>query len=943
MQIIQDIYVIPLQIIFQLAFLSYIVQGIFQEHEFRQFESNLEYNNGAVLRINPEGALNLLRGHIFKLRGFMHNKRSMDFHVYIRYTLNAIENKKEFICSSTILSFHRFEFGDSFCMEEKKYISRNPQNDHSKSYFTSLIRMFSSILYDNASIKTKGPDISFTGFLQEKTVEPFSYDILASLLLLSEGMPLPICIEGDPSSKNQKRIVLKKKNMQDEYFSVSLDISGSNGENLSNAYYTIISDVFDVFTTKCKKNNCAYHASLDSLINSMRSFEEGVFLDNVGFLIQSYLYEYLSADTAIRFFNAVYNIISEYLPEKGISILSIQETVYKRIFERLFISKECASDTSSFSYSKLFENINLTSSNYNSHIPYTIENETEINIYNGHSPVIYWKSHFKKLCPFSNINAISYNLLSLFCFLMYDPDKDVYTTNHIASKTSDIFNFFSNNYMPEYLSELETKNEWMQIISNVFNEWSTLSCIQPPLNILNILYIISILTENYSSERHILDNFMHDLHNPLISAKDIYTRIEKYTAKKIISLCPPWNKVNVRIEWMEKCKETNDKFNLFGSIYIECVKGNDSANTGIKDKKSSYSINTQTETNSVWIYTMPLYNQPEKNLCISTFLNLKIQCIANNDSFIKYLLLYYLDVEVRKLYEINTVNSLAKHEINKFMQKKVLHLNRLFLLDKIHDNAYKCNLITYIFMHCIDSKIPRTHIIFRFVLNILGSCSKEKLNIVHKMLAGLIFYDGVNIFSRHNNKTLLSMYIPEHKNTPFKNTAFNVLSNESLRASILNYAMSRSPKTLLHCFKVIACAYSDSKVPFNVYKLFHKKEVFDFLTPGGTTEYIKLFRTISKSLNSKETAALNRTYFHWFILACEMNTQANNLIIITYKFIKGLNKHDFLEKEHSERYKKALTVLSKIKNNNKITKSSGSHKTPVNTSKKSNFVYYSIE
>ncbi|KAI5184444.1 hypothetical protein NEIRO03_1721 [Nematocida sp. AWRm78] len=939
MQTIRDIYVIPLQIIFQLAFLSQIVQGIFQEHEFRQFESDLEYKNGVVLRINPEGSLNLLRGHIFNLRGFMYDKRYMDFHVYIRYILDAIENKKESICSSEIFSFWRFESGDSFYMKEKKYIFQCPEKGHSQSYFTSLIRMFSST-HDNASIKTNGPNISFAGFLQEKTVELFSYDILASLLLLSEGMPLPIYIEEDPRNENKKRIVLKKKNMNDEYFSVSLDISGSNAENLSKAYYTIIRDVFDVFTTKCKKKKCVYHASLDSLVISMHSFEEGVFLDNVGFLIQSYLYEYLNADTAILFFNAVYNIISDYLPEKGTSILSVQETACKRIFERLFISKECTEDISLFSYSKLFENINLTSSNYSYHIPYTIENETEINIYNGYSPVIYWKSYFKEICPPSNIDTISYSLLSLFCFLLYDPDDNVYATKHMASKTSMIYNFFSKNYMPEYLSELDIKNEWIQIISSIFSAQNTPSYIHPPLNILNILCIISILTENYLSERHILDRFMHDLHNPLISTKDIYARIETYTAEKIISLCPPWNKVNVRIEWMEKCKGKNDKFNLFGSIYIECVKDNASANSGIKDKKAPYSINTQKETNAIWIYNMPLYNQPEKNLYISTFLNLKIQCIANNNSFIKYLLLYYLDVEVRKLYEINTVNSLAKHEINEFMQKKVLHLNRLFLLDKIHDNAYKYDLITYICMYCIDNKIPRTHLIFRFALNILGSCSKEELNIVHKMLAGLIFYDGVNIFTKHNNKTLLSAHTPKHSNTLIRNTAFNILSNGSLRTSILNYAMNLSPMTLLHCFKVIVCAYSDSQVPFDVYKLFHKREVFDFLIPNGTTKYIELFIKISKSLNLKESAALNRTCFHWFILACEMNTRDNHLIITTYEFIKDLDKHDFLEKKHSKRYKKALAVLDQIQERNKSSKT---HKTTVNTSKQSNFVYYSIE
>ncbi|KAI5161540.1 hypothetical protein NEAUS04_0599, partial [Nematocida ausubeli] len=169
------------------ALISVLMMNICRaDMKLEEVEATLQFaiaTDATPIRINPEGPLNFLRGYIYQKMDCMYNKRFFSPQIDIDY---AVE---EYIYDSEMKSFY------IHTREEKKdkayeALPENKMDVYAEKYHNHLIELFPSPTGD-ITIETRGNQ-SFFQFLRAKTTEKHALQILAMLLLFSEGVHIPI-------------------------------------------------------------------------------------------------------------------------------------------------------------------------------------------------------------------------------------------------------------------------------------------------------------------------------------------------------------------------------------------------------------------------------------------------------------------------------------------------------------------------------------------------------------------------------------------------------------------------------------------------------------------------------------------------------------------------------------------------------------------------------
>ncbi|KAH9387122.1 uncharacterized protein NEMAJ01_2018 [Nematocida major] len=239
--------------------------------------------------------------------GYMHNMRFFSPWIQTKYTIvpSGPESPGEDECI-----YIREPQGDSVhaCTKE-----RDCNSEYVQEYYTALLRMFPSLTGDCLSIEAVRRD-SLTAFLAHSCKKTEALYVLAALLLLSEGVDVPIEASGSRVvlfyGKEQKSILLE----------VEVDAEGRD-DGAPEASHLEVCQVIQFFKKhKDGRKRLATHQEFDSV----------EFMESTQFLINSYINKYIEDMPEMTcFLMRVY----ELLDRLGVACdFSEKNTAFSRIF-----------------------------------------------------------------------------------------------------------------------------------------------------------------------------------------------------------------------------------------------------------------------------------------------------------------------------------------------------------------------------------------------------------------------------------------------------------------------------------------------------------------------------------------------------------------------------------------------------------------------------------
>ncbi|KAI5150304.1 hypothetical protein NEAUS05_2120, partial [Nematocida ausubeli] len=175
-----------------------------QEIQERIISGNLR-SDKEDLFLNLKGPLNPQHSMLANEIGFIHSKRFLSAEIKIEYEIKI---------GSTVAQDQTYTKTRDYS-KDTVYPDLPYSGTHLKymnDYFRTLLEMFPS-LHGYVSIWTDKKD-SFYNFMNSSTVKEHKYKILASLLLLSEGLQIPLSID---TSTEYIELVLKESTEEDQF------------------------------------------------------------------------------------------------------------------------------------------------------------------------------------------------------------------------------------------------------------------------------------------------------------------------------------------------------------------------------------------------------------------------------------------------------------------------------------------------------------------------------------------------------------------------------------------------------------------------------------------------------------------------------------------------------------------------------------------------------
>ncbi|KAI5164924.1 hypothetical protein NEAUS04_2365, partial [Nematocida ausubeli] len=427
------------------ALISVLMMNICKaDMKLEEVEATLQFaiaTDATPIRINPEGPLNFLRGYIYQKMDCMYNKRFFSPQIDTKYSVEEDITVKR---TMPIYKYSRTEQMD------KAYTAQltKEMDEYNEQYHTHLIELFPSPTGD-INIETRGNQ-SFIQFLRAKTTEKHALQILAMLLLFSEGVHIPIKVTNtvlevyEPSKKDKI------------YFKVSMVIPWLNRETGKEEKFKQkrVKQMISFFQENANDREVL------SLMKDKCSQEEvvaGKFLDSPKFLIQSYIFGFIdTAQRATEFIQTVHTMTEKYAPKTEAP--SKDDSVY----DRLFMPAETEVGIDCISLMKSTQEI------LNAYRVFPFADSTQIPTYIS-VPLYNRKDKLFSSNQVENYsNCVDCMILSLFCCLAYDPAKGIYRTDHMGNVSEELEEFFA----PEENKSFDTtkakfQREWCRVVADL--------------------------------------------------------------------------------------------------------------------------------------------------------------------------------------------------------------------------------------------------------------------------------------------------------------------------------------------------------------------------------------------------------------------------------------------------------------------------------------------
>ncbi|KAI5145338.1 hypothetical protein NEPAR07_1621 [Nematocida parisii] len=680
--------------------------------------------------INPDGSLNLLRGYIIDKMGLIHNIRDFTPDLDIKYTVSP-DTSEGSEWTSHILTRIRDEDRPLF-----KEFENGIKDIYLNKYYIALINLFPFIDKD-MPIETPNED-SFIRFLRSKDVLPNMQYVLAAILLITEGVNINIDVSDDQYAPT---LTIKRKN-NIEYMSTSLNIKKSVRKSREDKWVcqrkTIeLIEFFKTFVSAYflyKENEFAEPITLEQ-------FKSGKFLNNPGFLIQTFIYYVLKTEEGIKgFYNAVHKMLSNHIKDTIDSSDTTHLDAYYDVYNKLFIH---ADDNfyipSTLSYINALESIPMVLKKEEV-LPFS--NTRQIpdleNIIKNSNISCIDKSVKIHLLQVENNMTLS--ILGIVCCLLYNPKECQYIfTREQYSLT--LINFFQNYMRPFQSIGVSAYNEWSNICMSIMKNKKVFADnnnkIYPGL--LNMLYSLVDILEEDVKEVVMLDGFIQKAcKSKFIEDKEFYRKLNKYLTKLFRRMSVN-SYVMVAFENVKKVHK-NNRYDLHGKLTI--------LYTYIDNQKA---ISIDISDNGIGMIPSktitPFYITKKKEILDLTYM------YREKDNFTACLVTHYIectanDVEI-KLGKNNSEGFIK--EVKNQISTGFKNINSLLVMRKIDCLWYKKQIITAMLINSCDSNREITKIapLIRFLSNIIGSCDLSKPDVLKEIICRTSFINNYDKIFPH--------------------------------------------------------------------------------------------------------------------------------------------------------------------------------------------------
>ncbi|OAG33291.1 hypothetical protein NEIG_01041 [Nematocida sp. ERTm5] len=677
-------------------------------HKIKEAHEILFRDDNSMM-INPDGRLNLLSGYISHKAGYMHNKRFFSPEIETNYSMKKSPESTE---SVHVYTYTRNPESDKVY---KEVFPNRKKIQYLYNFHLAMIYMFPSES-NSLSIESCKSD-SITRFLRFHSDKLDSMYLLASLLLLSEGVYVPIEIE--KNIPGDETIILRGQNHTLPYINISMRLLGILPNERGQLIYQKETEEIIEFFKKINTPQYIYLLKEYGEPKTQSEFTSGEFLNSLRFLIQSYIFEYIDE---IEQYIALVNCVMELLDY----INSHRSTSKNRknmaiIANRsLFVKKEV--------YSTMKNHI----------IPFCdlkseMEKEAVIPFTNNAMVLAYTrvpeyyqndKTAIKDETLYYN-NHVETMLLNLFCCLTYNPETKMYTTEHIKSAPAPLRRFFDKHSLPTECASQEMHRDWCKVVSGLFNPnigYARNSRNEVLGGLVNILYVISEITGGST----IIDNAIGYI-TSVSMGMEIETHILNNISNHlqlIFSSLTKSRKVHIYIPSLTKRPRKNGVLDIFGSIILKFVFNN--------------------ESRSVMLNIMTVFSKFSliaAESCTSVEICTKLQMIKeqyeNANNYIGHIILEFANanlehIEAKKKQKEDGV-SYSMPNITKYTP------NEIFVWRPIDSLSYKCFLVKTFLISTSNIDISINKQFARFTKNIIGSVSLDNQVERKKILSGCVY------------------------------------------------------------------------------------------------------------------------------------------------------------------------------------------------------------
>ncbi|KAI5165781.1 hypothetical protein NEAUS04_2515 [Nematocida ausubeli] len=751
--------------------------------------------SAAQLEIELTGPLNLLRGYIYHMEGYMHNKRFYSPSIAASYSLESFPSEDKFWPDFKLTQTPQ---SDTVWAQLN---STNPSETYEREYHEKLIQLFS---WENGELSIENErNGSFIRFLRSEPARQHAMQILAALFLLTERIEAPI-----ECTKDGKSLCIRMKTEKTAYFDITVEVpeevQGNTAAQTTNK--SEIEDIIGFFVYYAKK----HHVLQNSAPVSQERFEEGEFLDTLSFLIQVYVFEFIdSASDAKQFIEAVYSLLSDATENGKDSKTSTEQAHADFILKKCF-SPVGTANSEMVPYFHAIEQMQRTISICKA-FPF---------VYIGQLPApMLVPQYDRKLDQFSQTkeyfrNSTEICIYGLFCCFSYNPKEHKYTVGHIKNASTELRKFFEMFSAPLEDMDLEAHKAWSAVVSDISEaeieykkEGNEIQC-----GLLNLLKVILSITGLYESKKEELSWYYEVLAQNDNPEEELYMEIEKYT-QSVFELLLKNKKMTVSCKNLKSSRRLDGTADVYGTV---CIVYNDA--------KMSNGISICLTPRGAELQLLPVQNQA---VCSPSASLLELKRMYECEgSFMGLLTAQHIDARTKAIYFSSSKVAIPKDAIRELSLNDFQPMNRVLIKGKIHEMKYKKNLIMHFVAYTAGREINAAHPVSRFISNILGRCELDN-HIVQLTLLPSLLYNGSYKSCYPNIKISEKLY-----------KQIGACTVETLR--IFGHVLDRNDASIvLSCLTTFIMLEKSHGSPHNpLTTAYMQRRIFDCLFKENSTEQI---------------------------------------------------------------------------------------------------------
>ncbi|KAI5167054.1 hypothetical protein NEIRO03_2482, partial [Nematocida sp. AWRm78] len=424
-------------VIIKLLVMMYTVCARLELCDIKEIEENSFNILIENLLINPDGPLNPLRGYIFHKNRLIYNKRLLSSWIETDYSLKKHPDSSERTGRCNFV-FKRHPENDKPYISNNTISASNTELEYLSEFHQQMIYMF-PCASGSIFIEPCRND-SFTRLLRAHSNKSDSIYLLAALLVLSEGVDIPI--EIDKSIERSKRIFLKREitlNNDFVFINMPLWLESFMPDGTKKKVYQKEAEDIVLFFKKLYREPFLSKVKKREEPDSKEEFYNGDFLDSPKFLIQSYVFEYIDSIEEYRqFISAVQVFLMDFGLYPGIT--EEQKEHINKIKDHCFIGNN-PHNTIKNTYAADIYNIKIKIDNeaiLPFTCPITVPSYTRVpeNIPENIEDLVQ-----DELLQYSD--RVETMLLNLFTCLTYNPETNKCSAENMPGASTTLIEFFN--------------------------------------------------------------------------------------------------------------------------------------------------------------------------------------------------------------------------------------------------------------------------------------------------------------------------------------------------------------------------------------------------------------------------------------------------------------------------------------------------------------------